>query len=87
MIANISADRTEFQNRIDSIKQYMDLRGVGKQVRKSPHFKTKTPNLCQEEGLKTQKSRADKSNIFPEIRGFGTIIGSNSGGKSMEKAF
>uniref|UniRef100_A0A183BTQ4 Cyclic nucleotide-binding domain-containing protein n=1 Tax=Globodera pallida TaxID=36090 RepID=A0A183BTQ4_GLOPA len=32
MIANISADRTEFQNRIDSIKQYMDLRGVGKQL-------------------------------------------------------
>ncbi|KAL3103130.1 hypothetical protein niasHS_002316 [Heterodera schachtii] len=32
MIANISADRTEFQNRIDNIKQYMDLRGVGKQL-------------------------------------------------------
>jgi len=32
MISNISAGRTDFQNRIDSIKQYMDLRGVGKQV-------------------------------------------------------
>nr|CAD2200681.1 unnamed protein product [Meloidogyne enterolobii] len=32
MISNISAGRTDFQNRIDSIKQYMDLRGVGKQL-------------------------------------------------------
>lgn len=32
MISNVSAGRTDFQNKIDSIKQYMDLRGVGKQV-------------------------------------------------------
>nr|WDE20387.1 TAX4 [Meloidogyne graminicola] len=32
MISNVSAGRTDFQNKIDSIKQYMDLRGVGKQL-------------------------------------------------------
>jgi hypothetical protein len=29
----MSAGRTDFQNRIDNIKQYMAVRGVGKQVR------------------------------------------------------
>lgn len=29
----MSAARTEFQNRMDGIKQYMELRRVGKQVR------------------------------------------------------
>lgn len=33
MISNMSAARTEFQSRIDSIKQYMELRKVGKQVK------------------------------------------------------
>lgn len=32
MISNMSAARTEFQNRMDGIKQYMELRRVGKQV-------------------------------------------------------
>lgn len=30
MISNMSADRTEFQNKMDSIKQYMELRKVSK---------------------------------------------------------
>lgn len=34
MISNSNQSRTEFQNRIDSIKQYMELRKVGKQVKK-----------------------------------------------------
>lgn len=34
MISNMSAARTNFQNRIDSIKQYMAFRRVGKQVNK-----------------------------------------------------
>lgn len=33
MISNMSAARTDFQNRIDSIKQYMEFRRVGKQVK------------------------------------------------------
>lgn len=33
MISNMSAARTEFQSRIDNIKQYMELRKVGKQVK------------------------------------------------------
>ncbi|KAH7731230.1 CBN-TAX-4 protein [Aphelenchoides avenae] len=32
MISNMSAARTEFQNRMDGIKQYMELRRVGKQL-------------------------------------------------------
>ncbi|CAD5221594.1 unnamed protein product [Bursaphelenchus xylophilus] len=32
MISNMSAARTNFQNRMDSIKQYMELRRVGKQL-------------------------------------------------------
>jgi hypothetical protein len=32
MISNSNQARTEFQNRMDSIKQYMELRKVGKQV-------------------------------------------------------
>lgn len=33
MISNMSAARTEFQNKMDGIKQYMELRKVSKQVR------------------------------------------------------
>lgn len=36
MISNMSAARTEFQNRMDGIKQYMELRKVSKQVRLCP---------------------------------------------------
>jgi len=32
MISNMSAARTAFQNRVDSIKHYMQIRRVGKQV-------------------------------------------------------
>lgn len=32
MISNMSAARTEFQNKMDGIKQYMELRKVSKQV-------------------------------------------------------
>lgn len=32
LISNMSAARTEFQNRIDSIKQYMEFRKVGKEL-------------------------------------------------------
>ena len=32
MISNMSAARTDFQTRVDSIKQYMDLRKVSKHV-------------------------------------------------------
>jgi hypothetical protein len=32
MISNMGAARTEFQNRMDGIKQYMELRHVGKQL-------------------------------------------------------
>lgn len=35
MISNMSAGRTDFQNRMDAIKQYMELRRVGKQVSNS----------------------------------------------------
>lgn len=38
MIANMSAARADFQNRIDNIKRYMELRGIGKQVSRNIYF-------------------------------------------------
>lgn len=39
MISNMNAARTEFQNKMDGIKQYMELRKVSKQVFKKKFFK------------------------------------------------
>uniref|UniRef100_A0A914ULC6 Ion transport domain-containing protein n=1 Tax=Plectus sambesii TaxID=2011161 RepID=A0A914ULC6_9BILA len=58
MIANMSAARTEFQNKIDAIKQYMELRRVGKELEERvimwfDYLWSNTHSLSDEDVLKT----------------------------------
>lgn len=41
MISNMNAARTEFQNRVDNIKQFMSLRRISKQVKNAQKSKIK----------------------------------------------
>ena len=58
MIANMSAARTEFQNKMDAVKQYMKLRKVGKELQARmimwfDYLWTNTHSLSDEDVLKT----------------------------------
>jgi cyclic nucleotide gated channel alpha 3 len=58
MIANMSAARTDFQNKMDAIKQYMELRRVGKVLEERvimwfDYLWSNTHSLSDEDVLKT----------------------------------
>lgn len=58
MIANMSAARTEFQNKMDAIKQYMELRRVGKELEERvimwfDYLWSNTHSLSDEDVLQT----------------------------------